>query len=177
MGAVAVLCVTYGLLPDWLFGLLPGVTPGAYAAFPGAGASTYTVFTVGHLIEGFGLAAIGLVGFAVLRTPLSRVGVVPDVDAVYNRAAFYGARAVVVGITELYAAVDRVVVTTARTATWSARNPVAVLASVAPRALPERVRANGDEELDGHLQANIGQATLVVVAVLVAGFLLLFLAV
>jgi hypothetical protein len=52
---------------------------------------------------------------------------------------------------------------------------VAALAGTAPWALPERVRANGDAEFDGSLQANIGQATLVVVAVLVAGVVLLFL--
>jgi multicomponent Na+:H+ antiporter subunit D len=175
-GSVAVLCVLYGLVPGALFTLLPGAGAGEYAAFPGAGASKYTVFTVDHLIEGFGLAALGLVGFAVLRGPLSTVGKVPDVDYLYNRATFYGVRALVVGVTDLYGTVDRTVVAGARTVTWSARNPVTVLARVAPWALPERARANGDGMVDPELQANVGQATLIVVAVLVAAFLLLFVA-
>ena len=175
MGLVAALCVLYGLVPDALFAILPGVEAGAYAAFPGAEASTYTVFTVGHLVEGFGLAALGLVGFVLLRGPLSRVGRVPDVDAVYNRAVFYGSRAVVVGVTELYTAVDRVAVGGARTAVWTARNPVPALDRVAPWVLPD-ARANGDREADPELDVNIGQATFVVLGVLVVGLLLLFLA-
>jgi multicomponent Na+:H+ antiporter subunit D len=166
MVTVAVLCVVYGLFPDALFALLPG--QGASEAHP---------FTVGHIVEGLGLAAIGLVGFAVLKRPLSKVGAVPDVDAAYNRVVFYGGRALVVAVTGLYAAVDRSVVAVAQTAAWSARNPVVVLARVAPWAVPERVRANGARAVEPELQATIGQATLVVVGVLVAGFVLLFLAV
>jgi len=175
MGTVATLCVLYGLVPGTLFALLPGAEAGAYAAL--GDASKYTVFTVDHLIEGFGLAALGLVGFAVLRKPLSKVGRVPDIDYLYNRASFYGTRGVVVGVTELYAAVDRAVVAVADWTTWAAGNPVVVLAQVTPWALPEpdRARANGAEEFDPELQANIGQATLVMVAVLVAVLVVLYL--
>jgi len=168
MGSTAVLCVFYGLVPGALFSLLPGAKDGAYAALPGADASKYTVFTVDHFVEGFGLAALGLIGFALLRGPLSRVGHVPDIDAVYNRVTFSGGRALVVGVTELYAAVDRAVVAVATDATWAARNPVVVLARVAPWVLPERARANGGAESDPDLQATVGQATLVVVLALVA---------
>jgi multicomponent Na+:H+ antiporter subunit D len=164
MATVAVLCVFYGLVPGALYSLLP-ITE-----------FDYTAFTVGHLIEGFGLAAIALVAFVALKRPLERVGgAVPDVDYVYNRVAFFGSRGLVVGVTELYAAVDRVVVDTARTVVWMARNPVPAVSTTAPWLLPERTRANGDEELHPELQADIGQATLLVVAVLLGTLFLLFL--
>ncbi len=175
MGSVAVLCVVYGLAPDALFAILPGAETGAYAALPGGESSKYTVFTVDHLVEGVGLAALGLVGFVLLRAPLSRVGRVPDIDAVYNRVVFYGSRAVVVGVTELYATVDRVTVAVARSGVRAARNPVPALTRVVPWVLREP-RANGDADREPELQANIGQATFIVLGVLVVGLLLLFLA-
>jgi multicomponent Na+:H+ antiporter subunit D len=175
MGSVAALCVIYGLVPGALFAILPGPETAKYVAFESESAK-YAVFTVDHLIEGFALAALGLVGFAVLRKPLSMVGTVPDIDYAYNRATFYGGRALVVGVTELYAAVDRAVVAVARAAAGIRRDPAPVLGRVVPWALTDRARANGDGTVDPDLQANIGQATLIVVAVLVAAFALLFVA-
>ncbi|MFB6302282.1 MAG: Na(+)/H(+) antiporter subunit D, partial [Haloferacaceae archaeon] len=96
MCSVAALLVFFGLVPDALFALLPG-----------HGAEEFHTFTLSHIAEGVALALLGLVGFAVLKRPLSKVGRVPDIDAVYNPLAFYGTRALVHGITESYAAVDR----------------------------------------------------------------------
>ncbi|MGB9963585.1 Na(+)/H(+) antiporter subunit D [Halobacterium hubeiense] len=98
MLSVAALCVLFGY-------------PAAmYAVIPGGAELDFVVFTVGHLQEGFGLVGLGLVGFALLKKPLKKVGRVPDVDRAYNPLTFYATRYVVVGVTELYAAVDRVVV-------------------------------------------------------------------
>ncbi|MFC7133793.1 MULTISPECIES: Na(+)/H(+) antiporter subunit D [Salinibaculum] len=167
MATVAILCVYYGFAHGALFSLLPG-----------GDSLDYTVFTEGHLVEGFGLALIGLVAFVAVKRPLERVGgAVPDIDYVYNRASFFGTRALVVAVTELYAAVDRFVVRTANTTVWMFRHPVPALSMTAPWLLPERTRANGDEELHPELQANIGQATFLVVAVLLGTLFLLFLAV
>jgi multicomponent Na+:H+ antiporter subunit D len=175
MGTVATLCVLYGLVPGALFGLLPGVESATYVALPAAEAK-YTVFTVDHLVEGFGLAALGLVGFAALKKPLSKVGHVPDIDYVYNRVGFYGTRAVVVGVTDLYAAADRVAVALADRAMWAAGAPTVALARVAPWMVPDPdARANGSTEFDPELQANVGQATLVMVALLVVVLVVLFL--
>ncbi|SDZ81172.1 multisubunit sodium/proton antiporter, MrpD subunit (TC 2.A.63.1) [Haloplanus vescus] len=99
MGSVAVLLVFFGVVPDALFAILP--LEGAYE---------FHTFTLGHVGEGLALAAAGVVGFVVLKKPLSKVGRVPDIDAVYNPLAFYGTRAVVHAVTETYAAVDRAVV-------------------------------------------------------------------
>jgi multicomponent Na+:H+ antiporter subunit D len=167
MVTVAALCVFYGFAHGSLFSLLPG-----------GDSLDYTVFTTGHLVEGFGLAAIGLVAFVVVKRPLEKVGgAVPDIDYVYNRLTFYGGRGLVVGVTELYAAVDRAVVRTARTVVWMCRNPVSTLSTTAPWLLPDRPRANGDEEIDPELRADIGQATLLVVAVLLGTLFVLFLTV
>jgi len=105
---VAALCVFYGVFDGALFGLLPfDVTDETVVAH------VYHTYTVPHVVEGVALAVIGLVGFAVLKKPLSKVGRVPDVDAGYNPLTFYGTRAVVHGVTETYAAVDRAVVAAA----------------------------------------------------------------
>jgi multicomponent Na+:H+ antiporter subunit D len=108
MLVVATLCVFYGVVDGALFGLLPfDVTDG------GVVAHVYTTYTVGHVVEGLALAAAGVVGFVLLKRPLSKVGRVPDVDAGYNPLVFYATRAFVVGVTETYAAVDRVAVSLA----------------------------------------------------------------
>jgi len=161
MGSVAALCVTYGLYPDALFSILPG--KGAEKAHP---------FTIPHIAEGLILATLGVVGFAILKKPLSKVGRVPDVDAVYNRVAFYGTRGLVVGVTELYAAVDRVAVSAADTAMWAARNPAASLERVTPLRFQDSARANGSGRPT--LQADIGQSTMIMIAVLVGGLVVLF---
>jgi len=108
MTLVASLCVFYGVFDGALFGLLPfDVTDETVVAH------VYHTYTVPHVVEGLALAAAGVVGFAVLKKPLSKVGRVPDVDAGYNPLALYGTRAVVHGVTETYAAVDRVAVAAA----------------------------------------------------------------
>ncbi|WP_128477773.1 Na(+)/H(+) antiporter subunit D [Halorussus pelagicus] len=112
MVTVAALCVFYGIFDGALFALLPFDVTGQVVSH------AYHTYTVKHLVEGFALAAIALVGFVLIKKPLEKVGgSVPDIDALYNPAAFYGTRSVVVGTTELYAAVDRVAVAVAGTAT------------------------------------------------------------
>jgi multicomponent Na+:H+ antiporter subunit D len=108
MVLVAALCVFYGVFDGALFALLPfDVTDGAVVAH------VYRTYTVPHVVEGVVLAVAGVVGFVVLKKPLSKVGRVPDVDAGYNPFVFYGTRALVVGVTETYAAVDRAAVSLA----------------------------------------------------------------
>jgi multicomponent Na+:H+ antiporter subunit D len=102
---VAALCVFFGLSDGSLFSILPfDVTDGAVVDH------VYVTYTTDHIIEGVALAVAGLVGFALVKKPLSKLGRVPDVDKLYNPLSFYGTRALVVGVTELYAATDRAVV-------------------------------------------------------------------
>ncbi|WP_299264904.1 Na(+)/H(+) antiporter subunit D [Halorientalis sp.] len=110
MVAVAALCVLFGVYP-----------PGLYAILPGG--FDYTAFTPGHVVEGVALAAAGVIGFVILKTPLSRVAKIPDIDRLYNPGTLYGTRGLVVGTTELYAWVDRAVVGLTRSATRLVRDP------------------------------------------------------
>ncbi|CQH51694.1 Mrp-type sodium/proton antiporter system subunit D2 [Halobacterium hubeiense] len=108
MVTVAALCVLYGVFDGALFAILPyDVTSDAVVHH------VYHTYTVPHVIEGVALAVLGLVGFVLVKKPLSKLGRVPDVDNAYNPLTFYATRYLVVGVTELYAAVDRAAVRTA----------------------------------------------------------------
>jgi len=149
MVLVAGLCVLYGLYPPALFAILP------------VDGFEYTTFTVGHVAETLVLAGIAVVGFVVLKKPLKRVGKVPDIDRLYNPAALYGTRAVVVGVTELYAAVDRVAVRGTRLLGDGLRNPDATLERLTDRE-------------GARMRANIGTSIALVAVVIVGVLVLLF---
>ena len=164
MVSVAVLCIVYGLFPDALFAILPG----------NEGGFDYTTYTVGHIQEGLILAILGVVGFAILKKPLDRIGRVPDVDAIYNPLAFYGTRALVRGVTETYAAVDRAAVASAAGVTQTLRNPKAVVRQVAGRT--ETDAADDESTWPVSLRAGIGTSILLLVAVTTVGIALLVVA-
>jgi len=156
MVSVAALCVLYGVYPDALFAILPG--GGAADAHP---------FTTSHLIEGFALAIAGLIGFAVLKDPLETVERVADVDAVYNPLTLSGTRAVVYGVTDTYAAVDRGVVGLAKTA-------VAVAADPAGLAARLEGRAGATVEQPYTLRASIGATVFILTVVIALALTMLF---
>jgi multicomponent Na+:H+ antiporter subunit D len=152
MLGVAALCVVLGLYPDALFALLPGSTADAHP------------FTLSHLGEGFLLAALGVVGFAALKKPLSKIGTGIDVDVVIEPAAFYGTRGLVRGVTELFAAVDRLVVIGTTAAVDVASDPYTVA-----RGTVGRLFGITDEDVrDGSFRAGIATSILLVLAVLAA---------
>jgi len=64
------------------------------------------------------------VGFFALKRPLSWLAHhMPDVDTVTHPAAFYAGRGAIWGVTELWAAVDRLVMSTAGVTMWTATHP------------------------------------------------------
>ncbi|WP_311171316.1 Na(+)/H(+) antiporter subunit D [Halobellus ordinarius] len=152
MLGVAALCVILGLYPDALFALLPGSTADAHP------------FTLSHLGEGFLLAALGVVGFAALKTPLSKIGTGIDVDVVVEPAAFYGTRGLVRGVTELFAAVDRLVVIGTTAAVDVASDPYTVARGTVGRLFG----ITDDDIRDGSFRAGIATSILLVLAVLAA---------
>ena len=167
MVVVGALCVLYGVYPDALFGLLPGT--GAAKAHP---------FTIGHLGEGFALAIAGLIGFYVTKEPLSKVGRVPDVDAIYNPLAFYGTRGVVRAVTEAYAGVDRLAVALAAGVTRAVTRPDRTVARVL-QALPDGL-VEGRSRTDGgvprvRLRADVGTSILLITLVLTLALLVVLL--
>mgnify|MGYP000418682981 CR=1 FL=1 len=155
MVAVAALCVFYGVNDSALFALLPfDVTSETVVSH------VYKTYTVDHVVEGVALAAIGLVGFVLVKKPLSSLGRVPDIDSLYNPVALYGTRAVVVGVTGLYAAVDRLAV-------WTAAFAGAVTTD------PQTMLRSDTSEEQTQLGAGIGTSVVLVIVVLV-GVLALF---
>ncbi|MFW5983666.1 MAG: Na(+)/H(+) antiporter subunit D [Halobacteria archaeon] len=156
ISALAVACFVLGVYPELLFSILP--MSGEWTAHP---------FTTGHLIEGFVLAGLGLVGFYVARGAISRVGVIPDIDSAYNPAVFYGTRAVARGTTRSYAVVDSAVVRIARFCARAVNEPAETLR----RLLPEGARARYDERVENKpgetgVRAGIGESVLIVSLVL-----------
>ncbi|MDQ2053161.1 Na(+)/H(+) antiporter subunit D [Halobellus sp. H-GB7] len=152
MLGVAALCVVLGLYPDALFALLPGSTADAHP------------FTLSHLGEGFLLAFLGVVGFAVLKKTLSKIGSGIDVDAVIEPATFYGMRGLVRGVTDLFATVDRAVVATANAALDAASDPYGVIRGPATAV----VGREGSSLKEGSLRASIATSVLLVIVVLAA---------
>ena len=155
MVLVAALCVYYGVFDGALFGLLPfDVTDEAVVSH------VYHTYTVPHVIEGVALAVLGLVGFALVKKPLSGLGKVPDVDSLYNPGSLYGTRTLVVAVTELYARVDDAAVALAKRSVRTVKNPDAAIA-----------RVTGREQVT--TKAGIDRSLLLVLAVLVAALALL----
>ncbi|WP_225333987.1 Na(+)/H(+) antiporter subunit D [Halomicrobium urmianum] len=158
MLTIAGLCVLFGVHAGALYDLLPLDVHAETLEHP------YHAYTTGHIVEGLGLAAAGLIGFAAVKKPLSSVHGGIDVDAVYNPLTFHGTRALVVGVTETYAAVDRAAVRTAGAVATAARHPETVV---------ERVRPAGDEQPVGRLRAGIGFSILVLALFVTVALVLL----
>jgi len=149
MLSIAGLTIFFGLFPEYLFAYLPGSTASAHP------------FTPGHITEGLILAALGLIGFVVVKRPLSKLGLVPDVDAIIEPATFYGTRTLVRGVTELFAAVDRVVAGSAYEVAGTISDPYALLTRI------RRQVTSGTERIrPGSLRATISVSVVLLIAVL-----------
>jgi multicomponent Na+:H+ antiporter subunit D len=158
MVVVAALCVLYGLVPNALFAVLPfDVTSEAVVSH------VYHTYTVDHVLEGVVLAVAGLVGFALVKRPLSGVKYVPDVDDVYNPLTFRATRVLVVGVTELYAVVDRLVVRAAKDSVAVVRAPGAAAGRVVGE---DRVSLRADTSASIFLVVVMLAIALVVTAIL-----------
>ncbi|TQQ78751.1 Na(+)/H(+) antiporter subunit D [Halonotius terrestris] len=124
MLSVAALCIYYGVVDSALFALLPYDVTSAALEHP------YTTYTVDHIVEGMALAVVGLIGFATIKKPLSKLGRIPDVDTIYNPTMFYGSRGLVIGVTELWADVDNIVMKAVSSAKQVGTNPQAFVQRV-----------------------------------------------
>ena len=93
MALLAVPCVAFGLAPGLLTGLLPGTV-------------TTSLFSTGKLVETAAILLLGGAGFWVLRGPLARLPVVPDLDTLYVPAGRVGWRVVPRSVAAAGAAVE-----------------------------------------------------------------------
>ena len=127
--AIAAACVFFGLNYGALFTLLPATE-----------AWTTDPYSTSHLLEGFAIVAVGLVGFVVANGVLDRLHGGVDVDVLQDRMAFYGTRWVVGAISATYRAVDD----RASAAGWGAarvvRAPVESIAGLVPSTYEDRYR-------------------------------------
>lgn len=117
---------------------------------------------------------MSLVGFVLIKKPLSKVGHVPDVEILVEPLVFYSGKASVYAVTETYAAIDRAGIRAVRLCYWAGANPV-VATRRATTWLPAGFRPdlgeasttpNGGEPSRLYLRAGIGTTVLVVAAVL-----------
>ncbi|MCL7418026.1 MAG: Na(+)/H(+) antiporter subunit D, partial [Halalkalicoccus sp.] len=90
-------------------------------------------YSPGHLTDSALLVAISLIGFAIIRKPLSALGHVPDIDRVLNPLVFYTGRVSMLAITGTFAAVDRVAVSFVRSCYWVGNNPVLAVGRITRR--------------------------------------------
>jgi multicomponent Na+:H+ antiporter subunit D len=158
VSSLALACFVLGVFPAVLLDILPF-----------AGDWSYTTFTTGHILEGLVLAILGVVGFYVARGVINRIGVAPDVDALYNPAVFYGTRVTARATTGGYAAVDTAAVRLARVSAWAVNEPREAIESMLPRGAhgwyDKRVTSTPGET---GLRVGIGETILVISLVLSA---------
>ncbi|MGM0592823.1 MAG: proton-conducting transporter membrane subunit, partial [Halobacteriota archaeon] len=96
MGLVAIPCVAFGVVPELGFALLPG------------GGDGVVPYTASKLSKATVTLVAGVLGFALVRKPLSSVPAAPDLDVLYNPAGAALRSGVVRGVTEVTGASDRV---------------------------------------------------------------------
>jgi multicomponent Na+:H+ antiporter subunit D len=158
VSSLALACFVLGVAPGLLFGILP--LSGEWTSHP---------FTVSHIAEGIVLAVLGVVGFYVARGAINRIGVAPDIDALYNPAVFYGTRVTARATTRGYALVDSGAVSLARVSAWAVNEP----RDAVERALPRGARGWYDKRVtstpgETGLRVGIGETILVISLVLSA---------
>ena len=168
MLAVGAFCIAYGFAHGAFYDLLPYTDAVAAAADP---------FSTGHLTEGVLLLVVGFVAFFSLRAPITALAWVPDVERWLFPAAFYVGRGLVWGVTELWAAVDRVVMASAaasmRVGTAPGRYAYRMLESVPGVAVEDLPRGRGTASVS--LRASVGTSVLLVTAALFGALLVLLL--
>jgi multicomponent Na+:H+ antiporter subunit D len=165
MAIVAGLCVIFGVYPSGLFSIIPFGSE-----------IHYETFTLGHIGEGLELAIAGILGFAILRRPLKRIGRIPDFDDIYNPAVFFGTKALVHGVTNSFARIDQFVVHLTTGTRWLLNNPELGVRRITAVVKQSNVAKPQDENVTpGTFRAGIGQSIAIIVLVLALMlFVLLF---
>ena len=168
MLVVGGLCLALGLLPGVLFGVLPSTAELAAEVHP---------YTASHVLEGVVLGVAGFVGFFALKTPLSKATWIPDVDRALNPLVFYGGRALVVFVTETWAAVDRAAVGLVSAAYRVGVDPGRFAYRTADRlpGVEAETRTNGGRPRTIDLRVSMGTSVFLVVAALTLALAVLLL--
>lgn len=130
MIAIAAACVGLGIYYEALVSILPETDE--WATDP---------YSTGHLIEATGLAAAGLVAFALARPLFDRLHGGVDVNRIHDPVVFYGSRGLIRTIAVVFRAVDRRVVAIAMLSVRLVRVPRSVVYSFLPERYLDRYEA------------------------------------
>jgi multicomponent Na+:H+ antiporter subunit D len=109
-------------------------------------------YSVGHLTDAALLLVVSVVGFKVIRKPLSRIGHVHDMEAVLNPLTFQAGRLSMLAVTESFRAVDAAAVAFVRRCYWVGDNPTLAVDRLA-RRLPGWL-VSGSPFTDGGTRAS-----------------------
>ncbi len=173
MFSVGGACVALGLpAVGWpVFTDLLPLVDGVTITHEAGDQSALTPYSVGHLTDAAILIAVSVVGFKLIRKPLSKLDL-EDPALVVNPATYYTGRWSMLAVTETYRAVDRTAVNFVRRCYWIGNNPTFAVDRVA-RRLPDSIvgvqepaQTNGGEPSRIHLRASIGTTVLLVTVVL-----------
>ena len=161
-------CVVLGILFWHFTDLLPLVDGLTVAEFPDDSLDPYSV---GHLTDAAILIVVSVVGFKLIRKPLSKMEY--NDPAIYlHPLMFYTGRYSMLAVTNLYAWVDRVVVGLVVTCYWIGANPVLAVQRASNYVPGWRLTVDGGQPTDGgapsrlYLRASIGLTVLYVTVLL-----------
>ncbi|WP_255191618.1 Na(+)/H(+) antiporter subunit D [Natronobeatus ordinarius] len=133
--------------------------------------SGLTPYSAGHLTDAVILIVVSVVGFKLIRKPLSKLDL-GDPTTIVNPASFSLGRGTMLAVTETYRAVDAAAVGFVRTCYWVGNNPALAVDRVASKVPggfgpnQNRRAANGGRPSTLHLRATIGLTVLLITLVL-----------
>ena len=135
--------------------------------------SPYSLY---HLGLAAGLVLVSVVGFRLIRKPLSRLEY-SDPATRLHPLGFHASKLTVRVVTEVFAAVDRAAVELVRRCYWIGNHPASAVDRVGRRlpgvTAPDRRTPDGGHESTLHLRLSIGRTVLVVTVVLTLVLLVL----
>ncbi|UHQ95443.1 Na(+)/H(+) antiporter subunit D (plasmid) [Haloterrigena alkaliphila] len=165
-------CLLFGVWWQGLADLAPTVANNGghfEFAYPGGGESELHPYSRSHLETAGILTAVGVVTFAVVRKPLSKLDLGDPARVVFP-AGYYLGRWSMLATTELYRLVDAAAVGLVTRCYWIGNNPVLAV-DAAARRLPmvdveDRRPADGGRPSTIHLRTGIGTTVLLLTIVL-----------
>ncbi|AGB31256.1 monovalent cation/H+ antiporter subunit D [Natrinema pellirubrum DSM 15624] len=166
-------CVLFGVWWEGLADLAPTLHAhggGEFTfAYPNDGEGHMHPYSTSHLQTAGVLTAVAAITFVVVRKPLSKLDLGDPAMIVYP-ITYHVSRWTMLAVTEIYAAVDRVVVGGVKRCYWIGNNPVLAV-NAAARRLPlvdveERQPTDGGRPSTIHLRTSIGTTVLLLTLVL-----------
>ena len=160
MLSIGALCIIFGVFWEQFVAILPG-------GLSLLEAEEVHPFSIGHLTDAFILLALSIGLFPIVRRVLYRIGHPRDIDRWINPGFYYTGRYLVLGVTDFYAAVDRLVVRSVRVSYWVGNHPLTAAAyvpgiNVEPAERSQRP-TDGGRVRPLELRASIGLTVLLVV--------------